>query len=84
MLAVMVLIDIGNTNNFLDEGIAQKLSMPMEPCERFEIKLAYGSTLTCKSKCSNVKLVVQDPELRANLYLLPLGGYEISPRSRSR
>jgi hypothetical protein len=32
----------------------------VEPCEQFEAKLANGGTLTCKSKCSNIKLVVQD------------------------
>lgn len=33
--------------------------------------------MTCKSKCSNVKLAVQDLELQADLYLLPLGDYKV-------
>jgi hypothetical protein len=74
---VTMLIDTGSTNNFLDEGIAKKLSVLVEPCEQFEVKLVDGGTLTCKSKCSNVKLVVQDQELRTDLYLLPLGDYEV-------
>jgi hypothetical protein len=72
-----VLIDTGSTNNFLDEGIAQKLSIHVEHCEPFEVKLVDGGTLTCKSKSSNVKLIVQDHKLRANLYLLPLVDYEV-------
>jgi len=72
---VTILIDTGNTNNFIDESIAQNFSISTEDCEPFEVTLADGGTLTCKSKCSNVKLAVQDLELRADLHLLPLGGY---------
>jgi len=57
---VTILIDTGSTNNFLDENIAKKLSIPMEDCEPFEVTLADGGILTCKSKCSNVKLTIQD------------------------
>jgi len=69
---VTILIDTNSTNNFLDESIAQKFSMPTEDCEPFEVTLADGGTLTCKSKCSNVKLAIQDLELRVDLYLLRL------------
>lgn len=55
---VTVLIDIGNTNNFLDDGIAHQLSILVECCEQFEVKLVDGGTLTCKSKSSKVKLIV--------------------------
>jgi hypothetical protein len=74
---VTILIDTGSTNNFLDENIAKKLSIPMEDCEPFEVTLADGGILTCKSKCSNVKLTIQDQELRADFYLLLLGDYEV-------
>jgi predicted aspartyl protease len=74
---VTILIDTGSTNNFLDESIAQNLSIPTEDCEPFEVTLADGGTLTCKSKCSNVKLAVQDLELQADLYLLPIGDYKV-------
>jgi predicted aspartyl protease len=69
---VTVLIDTGCTNNFLDEGIAQRLVIHVENCEPFEVKIVDGGTLTCKNKSSNVKLIVQlqDHELRAYLYLL--------------
>jgi hypothetical protein len=72
-----MLIDTSSTNNFLAEGIGQKLSIHVEHCEPFEVKLADGGTLTCKSKSSNVKLIVQDHKLQADLYLLPLVDYEV-------
>jgi hypothetical protein len=74
---VTILIDIDSTNNFLDESIAQNFSIPTEDCEPFEVTMADGGTLTCKSKCSNVKLAVQDLVLRADLYLLPLCDYMV-------
>jgi len=55
---VIVLIDTGSTNNFLDESIANKFSITTEDCEPFEVTLADEGTLTCKSKYSNVKLAV--------------------------
>jgi hypothetical protein len=74
---VTVLIDTGSTNNFLDEDVAKRLSLPVETCDKFEVKLADGRTLTCESKCSRIKLLVQNQELRADFYLLPLGDYEV-------
>lgn len=44
----IVLIDTGSTNNILDEGIAQRVSILAERCEQFEVKLADGKTLTCQ------------------------------------
>jgi hypothetical protein len=75
--SVTVLIDTGSTNNFLDEDVAKRLSIPVEPCDQFEVKLADGRTLTCQGKCSRAKLLVQDQELRADFFLLPLGDYEV-------
>jgi hypothetical protein len=45
---VTVLIDTGCTNNFLDEGIAQRLMIHVENREPFEVKIVDGGTLTCK------------------------------------
>jgi hypothetical protein len=73
---VTVLIDIDSTDNFLNASIAQRFSIPTKDCEPFDVTLD-GGTLTCKSKCSNVKLAVQDLELRVDLYLLSLGDYKV-------
>jgi hypothetical protein len=66
---VTVLIDTGSTNNFVDEDIAKRLSIPVKSCDRLEVKLA--------DRCSSAKLVVQDQELKfPNFFLLPLSDYE--------
>jgi hypothetical protein len=74
---VIVLIDTSSTNNFLDENVSKRLSLSVETCDKFEVKLADGRTLTCESKCSKVKLLMQNQELQADFYLLPLGDYEV-------
>ena len=74
---VTVLIDTGSTNKFLDEDVAKRLSLSVETCDMFEVKLADGRTLTYESKCSRVKLLVQNQELQADFYLLSLGDYEV-------
>jgi len=74
---VTILIDIDSTNNLFDENIAQRFSIPLEDCVPFDVTLADEGTLTCKSKYSNVKLAVQDLELRADLYLLARGDYKV-------
>lgn len=36
---VIVLIDLGSTNYILDEGICKRLSILVEHCEQFKVKL---------------------------------------------
>jgi hypothetical protein len=58
---VTELIDTGSTNNFLDEGIAQKLSIHVEHCEPFEVKLADGGTSLAKVSDKRRMLHIQAP-----------------------
>jgi hypothetical protein len=74
---VTVLIDTSNTNNFLNEDVAKRLSILVEPCDQFEVKLVDGRTLNCQSKRLRAKLLVEDQEFRADFFLLPLGDYEV-------
>jgi hypothetical protein len=77
--AVTILTDTGSTKIFLDNDVVKRLSIPVEPCDQFEVKLADERTLTCQGKCLRAKLEVQDQELRADFFffLLPLGDYEV-------
>ncbi|GAV82384.1 RVP_2 domain-containing protein [Cephalotus follicularis] len=72
-----VLIDTDSTNNFMDVKITKRLACHIEQCEKFEVKIVDGRTLICESKCSNVKLSLQDQELVVDFFLLPLEDYEV-------
>ncbi|XP_077232632.1 uncharacterized protein LOC143869985 [Tasmannia lanceolata] len=75
--SVMILIDSGSTNNFLDIRVAKRLSCPVEHSDKFEGKVADGRTLTSTGKCSNMKISVQDQELVTDLFLLPQDGCDL-------
>ncbi|GAV81954.1 RVP_2 domain-containing protein [Cephalotus follicularis] len=74
---VNVLIDTGSTNNFMDLKIAKRLAYRIEHCEKFEMKVTDDRTLICESKCSNVKLSLQNQELVVDFFMLSLWDYEV-------
>ncbi|RWW74977.1 hypothetical protein BHE74_00017022 [Ensete ventricosum] len=75
--SITVLIDIGSINNFMDSKVAARLTVQIEDCNRFDVKVADNRTLNCSHKCSQVKLVVQGQEITADLFLLQLDDYEV-------
>ena len=75
--SVTVLIDTGSTNNFMDRKVAARLAYHIECCDKFEVKVADGRILTCDSKCSKIKLILQGQELFVDFFLLPLEDYEV-------
>lgn len=52
---ITISIDTSSTNNFLDEGVSKRLSIPVDPCDQLKEKLADRITLTCQGKYSRVK-----------------------------
>ncbi|RWW11104.1 hypothetical protein GW17_00025310 [Ensete ventricosum] len=75
--SITVLIDTGSINNFMDSKVAARLTVQIEDCNRFDVKVADSRTLNCSHKCSQVKLVVQGQEITADLFLLQLDDYEV-------
>ncbi|RWW69877.1 hypothetical protein BHE74_00022487 [Ensete ventricosum] len=69
------LIDTGSTNNFMDSKVAARLTLQIEDCSRFGVKVADGRILNCNRKCLLVKLVLQGQEIIADFFLLPLDYY---------
>ncbi|RWW49156.1 hypothetical protein BHE74_00044714 [Ensete ventricosum] len=72
---ITVLIDTGSTNNFMDNKVAARLTLRIEDCSRFDVKVADGRTINCSRKCPRVKLVIQGQEIIV-FFLLPLDDYE--------
>ncbi|RWV79264.1 hypothetical protein BHE74_00050982 [Ensete ventricosum] len=59
---ITVLIDTGNTNNFLNS--------------KFDVKVTNDRILNCDQRCLRVKLLLQDQEVVADFFLLPIDDYE--------
>ncbi|RWW48452.1 hypothetical protein BHE74_00045471 [Ensete ventricosum] len=73
---ITVLIDIGSTNNFLNSKVAACLALQIEGCKKFDVKVADSRILNCDQRCPRVKLLLQDQEVVADFFLLPIDDYE--------
>ncbi|RZR99831.1 hypothetical protein BHM03_00029455 [Ensete ventricosum] len=73
---VTILIDIGSTNNFMDNKVVARLMLQIIDCGKFDVKVADNRILNCNRKCPWVKLVLQGQEITSDFFLLPLDDYE--------
>ncbi|KAG6528131.1 hypothetical protein ZIOFF_010280 [Zingiber officinale] len=74
---VMILIDSGSTNNFLDSTLASRLKQKIEQASTFDVKVADGRSLTSPGKCNSIKIFLPNYELITDLFLLPLDGCDV-------
>ncbi|RWW08419.1 hypothetical protein GW17_00028145 [Ensete ventricosum] len=74
---VIILIDVGSTHNFMSSKVDAHLMLQKEYYNRFEVKVANGQILKCNQKCSWVKLILQEQDVVADFFLLPLDGFDI-------
>ncbi|RZR89909.1 hypothetical protein BHM03_00017727 [Ensete ventricosum] len=73
---IIVLIDTGSTNNFLNSKVAARMALHIEGCSKFDVKVANDQILKCDQRCPKVKLLLQDQEIIADFFLLPIDDYE--------
>ncbi|KAG6484232.1 hypothetical protein ZIOFF_061027 [Zingiber officinale] len=74
---VMILIDSGSTNNFLDSTLARRLKQKIERASTFDVKVADGRSLTSPGKCEGIKIILPNYELITDLFFLPLDGCDV-------
>ncbi|RWV95014.1 hypothetical protein GW17_00042398 [Ensete ventricosum] len=75
--SVIILIDAGSTHNFMTSKVAAHLILRKEDYNGFEVKVANDQILKCNQKCSRVKLILQEQDVVADFFLLPLDGFDI-------
>ncbi|RWW52107.1 hypothetical protein BHE74_00041495 [Ensete ventricosum] len=75
--SVIILIDVGSTHNFMSSKVATHLMLQNEDYNRFEFKVANSQILKCNQKCPWVKLILQEQDVVADFFLLPLDGFDI-------
>ncbi|KAL5768772.1 hypothetical protein ACOSP7_015317 [Xanthoceras sorbifolium] len=75
--SVTVLIDSGNTYNFISESAARRVGLQPKTEGKMEVMVASGEKLNCPDKCSNVQLKLQRIPIVAEFFILPLEGYDI-------
>ena len=74
---ITVLIDTGSTTNFLNSKLAVRISLPIENRCRFDVKVTDRQILKCDSRRPQEKLLLQDQEIIADFFLLPLDDHEV-------
>ncbi|GKA29324.1 reverse transcriptase [Tanacetum coccineum] len=72
-----ILIDYGNTYNFLDVSAAKKLPCQLIHTTPLRVDVANGSKMVSSSECKQFKLTLQGYEYEADCMLLPLGGCDM-------
>ncbi|RZR82762.1 hypothetical protein BHM03_00009241 [Ensete ventricosum] len=56
---ITILVDTRSTNNFTDSKVVARMTLQIEDCNRFNVKVADGRVLKCDRKCPRVRLVLQ-------------------------
>ncbi|XP_042950388.1 uncharacterized protein LOC122282508 [Carya illinoinensis] len=73
---VLVLIDTGSTHSFVDSYVARRSRLPVGESQ-LTVKVANGDSLPCQGYCRVVSIQLQNLGVKANLYLLTLGGCDV-------
>ncbi|RRT37300.1 hypothetical protein B296_00045074 [Ensete ventricosum] len=74
---VTILIDMSSTNNFLYSKVVACMALQIEGCNNFNVKVAKGQILNCDQWYPRVKLLLQDQEVVADFFLLPINDYDL-------
>ncbi|RRT44121.1 hypothetical protein B296_00026417 [Ensete ventricosum] len=75
--SIIILIDTGSTHNFMSSEVATHLMLQKEYYNGFKVKVANDQILKCNQKCPRVKLILQEQDIVADYFLLPLDGFDI-------
>ncbi|RWW12970.1 hypothetical protein GW17_00023341 [Ensete ventricosum] len=75
--SIIVLIDTGSTNNFINNKVVVRIALHIKDCSKFDVKVANGRILKCDRRCPRVKLLLQNQQIIADFFLLPLDDYEV-------
>lgn len=74
---VIVLIDTGNTHNFLSQEVVQQLQIPVEPVKSMKVKVTSGEHMQTVGDCKSLLLTLQGHEFYMDFQVLPLHDYDI-------
>ncbi|RRT48760.1 hypothetical protein B296_00046311 [Ensete ventricosum] len=74
---ITILIDTRSINNFMNSKVATRMIPYIEDCSRFDVKVANGRILKYDRRCPHMKLMLQDQDISADFFLLPLDDSEV-------
>jgi hypothetical protein len=74
---VIILVDSGNTHNFIHRRIAQETHCYIHAINNFQIMIANGGSMKCGGRCENVHLQIGDYHLKSHMFAIDMGGCDI-------
>jgi hypothetical protein len=74
---VIILVDSGNTHNFIHLRITQETHCYIHAVNNFQIMIANGGSMKCGGCCENVHLQIGDYNLKSHMFSIDMGGCDI-------
>ena len=74
---VVVLVDSGNTHNFIHNRVAKEIHRYVHLVSKFQIMIANGGMMPCWGHCENAKLQLDDYYLKTHMFCIDMGGCDI-------
>jgi hypothetical protein len=74
---VIILVDSGNTHNFIHRRIAQETHCYIHAVNNFQIMIANGGSMKCGGRCKNVRLQIGDYNLKSHMFAIDMGVCDI-------
>ncbi|XP_019460067.1 PREDICTED: uncharacterized protein LOC109359827 [Lupinus angustifolius] len=76
-LPIIVLIDGGSSDNFLQPRIAKFLKLPIEPAPRFRVMVGNGNYMAAEGVIQELKVHAQGNYFQLPVFLLPISGADL-------
>lgn len=72
-----MLLDLGSTHNFIILRVAIQDNYFIYSPNNFEVMIINEGKISYKRKYRNVRLNMGDNQLQSDMYVLPLGGFDV-------
>jgi hypothetical protein len=69
---ITVLIDGGNTHNFLDQSVASRLGLLVTCDKKFRVIVANHEKIECSGQCLGLTIIIQGCTIQTVFYVLPV------------
>ena len=74
---VVVLVDNGNTHNFIRKRVMEETHYYVHPVSNFQIMIANGGMMPCGCRCENLRFQVGYYHLKNHMFSIDMGGCDV-------
>jgi hypothetical protein len=75
--SLIALLDSGSTHNFISEEVTRRSGLPLHQRPRLTALVANGERVTYAGVIRDVPLLIDGDSFPADLYVMPLAGYDV-------